>query len=83
MDLLRATGAERRESAPDGDWAVRSVSATAATKAYWCPGCGQQIPPGMPHVVAWRAGGQGEDRRHWHSSCWSKRADRSTRPPRR
>lgn len=84
MDLAaRVSGAERRESAPDGEWAVRGISAAAATKAYRCPGCAQEIPPGAPHLVAWRAGGPGDDRRHWHTSCWRKRADRSIRLPRR
>jgi hypothetical protein len=35
---------------------VRSISGTAATKAYRCPGCDQEIPAGTPHVVAWPAG---------------------------
>ncbi|MFC4564488.1 ATP/GTP-binding protein [Nocardiopsis mangrovi] len=80
--LLRVTGGERRETGPDGEWAVRRISGAAAAKPYRCPGCHQEIPPGMPHVVAWRPFGDGDDRRHWHSSCWEKRAHRGVRPPR-
>lgn len=79
----RITGGQRLESGPDGQWAIRRISGAAATKAYRCPGCAQEIPPGMPHLVAWAAHGDGEDRRHWHSSCWERRTRRSVRHPRR
>ncbi|PSK86254.1 hypothetical protein CLV63_13523 [Murinocardiopsis flavida] len=81
--ILRITGGERRETGPDGVWAIRRISGAAATKAYRCPGCHQEIPPGMPHVVAWRPGGDGDDRRHWHTSCWERRTHRGVRLPRR
>jgi len=77
--INRITGGERYESGPDGEWAVRRISGSAAVKTYRCPGCAQQIPPGMPHVVAWAAFGDGEDRRHWHSSCWERRTHRTVR----
>jgi hypothetical protein len=80
--VLRITGGERRETGPDGDWVVRRISGAAA-KTYRCPGCAQDIPPHTPHVVAWRPFGDGEDRRHWHSSCWDNRLRRGVRPPRR
>ncbi|WAB80714.1 hypothetical protein OVN18_09055 [Microcella daejeonensis] len=60
-----------------GTWNVQPVSAASAQKAYVCPGCGGEVPPGTAHVVAWRADGlMGEaadlaDRRHWHQRCWS------------
>ncbi|GAA1783707.1 MULTISPECIES: ATP/GTP-binding protein [Streptomonospora] len=79
----RITGAERRETGPDGEWAVRRISGSAATKTYRCPGCYQEIPPAVPHVVAWRPFGGGDDRRHWHSSCWEHRTSRGVRFPRR
>ena len=44
-----ATSATKR----DGRWIVRSVSGSAATKPYRCPGCNVEIAPGTPHVVAW------------------------------
>lgn len=70
--------AQRRESGPDGDWLVRNIPGTQATKEYRCPGCDHLIPPGMPHVVAWPADDYGsvEDRRHWHPACWSSRGRR-------
>ncbi|MCX6421913.1 MAG: hypothetical protein NT180_06035 [Actinobacteria bacterium] len=63
---------------PDGDWVVRRVTGAAATKAYRCPGCDQEIRPATPHTVAWPDGGASasEDRRHWHSPCWEKRTHR-------
>lgn len=80
--FLRVTGAERREAGPDGEWLIRRISGTAATKTYRCPGCYQPITPGTPHVVAWRPSGDGTDRRHWHSACWDRRTDRGVRIPR-
>jgi hypothetical protein len=71
-------GAPRREVGPNGDWLVRSVPGAAATKTYRCPGCDQEIGPGVPHVVVWPDGTSGADsRRHWHTPCWRAR-DRRT-----
>ena len=76
-DLSRVLfGSLRTESRRDGRWNVQSISATSAGKIYTCPGCGLEIAPGTPHLVAWRADGlMGEvddlaARRHWHSHCW-------------
>jgi hypothetical protein len=72
------------EEHPDGDWAVRSISGSAATKTYRCPGCDQEIRPGVPHVVAWpsdRPSGE-DDRRHWHTPCWNARGRRGPRTSR-
>ncbi|HZB28765.1 MAG TPA: ATP/GTP-binding protein [Streptosporangiaceae bacterium] len=75
-----APGLERTEPGSDGDWVVRAVPAANATKAYWCPGCDQEIPVGVAHLVAWSAEWPGaDDRRHWHSSCWRARARRAPR----
>ena len=58
------------------EWNVQPVSSVQAQKSYLCPGCGRDIPPGVAHVVAWRADGVLGDaadlaaRRHWHESCW-------------
>ncbi|OXM69222.1 MULTISPECIES: hypothetical protein [Amycolatopsis] len=70
-----ASGWARAESGPDGDWLVRSVPGSHATKVYRCPGCDHEIQPGVPHVVAWPAGELGSitDRRHWHRACWQAR----------
>ena len=75
LDRLRA-GWHRTEDHRDGQWKVRPVPAVQALKAYMCPGCTQQISPGVAHVVAWRGDGILGDaadvagRRHWHAHCW-------------
>ncbi|MGZ7496443.1 hypothetical protein ACXM2N_05010 [Corynebacterium sp. ZY180755] len=53
----------------------RHMGSHAAVKFYTCPGCNQNIPPGIAHIVAWpRDYGRGaEDRRHWHRPCWDHR----------
>jgi hypothetical protein len=62
---------------PDGEWVVRQVPGAAATKTYRCPGCNQEILPGVPHVVVWPLETPGPDeRRHWHNSCWQRRPRR-------
>jgi hypothetical protein len=69
-------GSLRTEAKRDGHWNVQPVSAPSASKFYTCPGCGLEITPGTPHIVAWRADGlmgEADDiaaRRHWHSHCW-------------
>ncbi|HEX5200730.1 hypothetical protein ACFQS1_29370 [Paractinoplanes rhizophilus] len=59
----------------DGEWTVRSVFGGSAAKTYRCPGCMQEIRPGVAHVVAWPADERGDltDRRHWHTGCWRAR----------
>lgn len=53
---------------------VRRMGPSSATKFYVCPGCNQNIPPGVEHVVAWPDTVRGaEYRRHWHSACWKRR----------
>ncbi len=82
LDLARVGGLQRREVHPDGEWFVRTVTGAAATKAYRCPGCDQEVLPGRPHVVVWPADGPRSDavalgdRRHWHSPCWAARQRR-------
>jgi hypothetical protein len=76
----------------DDDWVVRQVTGSAATRAYRCPGCDQEIRPATPHVVAWPAawgadGDRDEDaglgeRRHWHTACWQARHRRGPRTER-
>ncbi|MDJ0321582.1 ATP/GTP-binding protein [Pseudarthrobacter sp. PS3-L1] len=82
-DLERArAGIARRESAPDGEWIVRSMTARNAEKAYVCPGCRRPVEPGTAHLVVWQddhlfgsAVGLAE-RRHWHTNCWRGRTYR-------
>ena len=63
------------ERSADGDWLVRHVRPANAVKTYTCPGCGRSIPPGIAHLVVWRADGVRGDaadraaRRHWHTNC--------------
>jgi hypothetical protein len=77
LDVDRARGGLRHISADDGEWSVRRVT---GDKTYRCPGCAQDIPAGTPHVVAWVRDGIGGEaagldaRRHWHPSCWDRRA---------
>jgi hypothetical protein len=56
---------------------VRQVSG-ASGKAYRCPGCDQEVRPATPHVVAWPEG-RADDRRHWHTACWSARERRGVK----
>ncbi|WP_082680956.1 hypothetical protein [Mycolicibacterium novocastrense] len=70
----------RIETGPDGyDYEVRPIAAARATKTYRCPGCDHEIRPGTAHVVVLPAD-MGEraadDRRHWHTPCWTHRATR-------
>jgi len=78
LDVDRATGGRRSETADDGEWVVQRVRGSERT--FRCPGCDQELVPGTAHVVAWRSDGLfGEaldDRRHWHTSCWQARARR-------
>lgn len=58
------------------EWFVRDIPAHRAEKPYTCPGCGQTIPMGQAHIVAWSAEhllgdtAAVSDRRHWHTHCW-------------
>ncbi|WP_460355973.1 hypothetical protein [Mycobacterium sp. ZZG] len=69
----------RIEAGSDGyDYEVRTVPGARAAKAYRCPGCDHEIRPGTAHVVVWPVDDpEGmDDRRHWHTSCWTHRATR-------
>jgi hypothetical protein len=68
-------GIEGVQQWQDGEWMVRSIFGGAAAKTYRCPGCMQEIRPGVAHVVAWPIDGRGDetDRRHWHTGCWKAR----------
>ncbi|GAA4905229.1 hypothetical protein LX16_3550 [Stackebrandtia albiflava] len=84
LDEARARhGVQSLESGPDGDWYVRGIAGGQAEKAYRCPGCDQEIGPGVAHVVAWPADGPVDERRHWHTPCWRARDRRGPRRTRR
>jgi hypothetical protein len=74
---------ERVQAQPDGDWLVRNVA--GGDKTYRCPGCDQEIRPGVGHIVVWPADERGDltDRRHWHTACWRAQARRAPTPARR
>lgn len=69
----------RLETGPDGhEYQVVPIAGAQALKTYRCPGCDHEIRTGTSHVVAWRVEDtEGDDRRHWHTPCWRKRAHRS------
>lgn len=54
---------------------VHRVPGYRATKTYVCPACGNPVPSGQGHVVAWPAE-LPDDRRHWHLHCWRVAARR-------
>jgi hypothetical protein len=54
---------------------VRHVHPYEAVKAYRCPGCDHEIPPGLGHEVVVPLASP-VDRRHWHTGCWRRAARR-------
>lgn len=62
----------------DDEVETRFVQPYEATKAYRCPGCGRDIPPGTHHVVAVPRSAP-DLRRHWHRGCWDRRHQRRPR----
>lgn len=78
---LSAGGFGSRVDLGDDAYQVRTVTGSGAAKDYRCPGCDQLIPVGTAHVVVWPAAESGgvADRRHWHSGCWRREADRRSR----
>ncbi|WP_456696449.1 hypothetical protein [Aeromicrobium sp. P5_D10] len=72
------TAPEQQDRKVDGDWMVRPTQG-AATKDYRCPGCSQLIRRGLPHLVVWPvekallSDAAIDERRHWHTPCWSRR----------
>jgi hypothetical protein len=67
---------ETVEEAADGDWVVRSLTGSASTKPYRCPGCDQELYPGDAHLVVWPTHAGADARRHWHTVCWQRRLQR-------
>ena len=57
------------------EWVVQTVTGSAATKTYRCPGCDHEIRMATPHIVAWPTEDP-ETRRHWHTPCWNSRGKR-------
>jgi len=67
------------EADRQGEWMVRLIPGGTSEKSYRCPGCDQEIRPGIAHVVVWPADERGDltDRRHWHTGCWRARDRRA------
>ena len=82
LNVDRALGGlTQRESYAGGEWFVRRVTGAGATPRLPVPrGASTPSRSGTPHVVVWPADGIGglDDRRHWHSPCWSARGRRHT-----
>lgn len=59
-------------------WSVRQVRANDSGRSFVCPGCQQQVSASTPHTVVWPAESmlEVENRRHWHTVCWSARERR-------
>lgn len=62
----------------DDEVDTRFIQPYEATKAYVCPGCGRDIPPGTHHLVAVPRSAP-DLRRHWHRGCWDRRHHRRPR----
>ncbi len=75
---MREKAGSTRHEYVEGDFRVRHLTGETSTKTYRCPGCDQEIRPGVPHVVAWPLEGWEDqaERRHWHASCWKARHHR-------
>jgi len=80
---LSGVSSRRVEEFDGQDWIVQSITGSASTKTYRCPGCDHEIRPATPHVVAWPMDERESHglavRRHWHSACWSRRHHRDRR----
>ncbi|QFG67842.1 hypothetical protein [Ornithinimicrobium pratense] len=59
-------------------WLVRQVRPNDSGRSYLCPGCQQEVSAGTAHTVVWPAESMREleNRRHWHTVCWSARERR-------
>jgi hypothetical protein len=64
------------EHASDDEETVRHVQPYEAVKAYRCPGCDHEIPPGLGHEVVVPTS-EPDLRRHWHTGCWFKEQRRT------
>ena len=76
-DVTRlANGGASKQMRRGREWFVREIPAHRAEKVYRCPDCGNDIPSGQAHLVAWSAehffGDEAavRERRHYHSHCW-------------
>lgn len=64
-----------RDPSDQPDSEVRFIQPYEAHSVYLCPGCQQDIPAGLGHVVVVPPR-EPDLRRHWHRGCWNYRANR-------
>jgi hypothetical protein len=77
-DRPRSVVGERVDSWRGEDYIVRALAGTHAGRPYRCPGCDQELAARQPHLVVWPADDvDADDRRHWHSVCWTARDRRA------
>ncbi|MFK5633222.1 MULTISPECIES: hypothetical protein [unclassified Ornithinimicrobium] len=59
-------------------WGVRTVRPNDSGRVYRCPGCQGEVGADVAHTVAWPVESmqQVDNRRHWHTVCWSARERR-------
>ncbi|MDQ6697430.1 MAG: hypothetical protein M3Z46_08235 [Actinomycetota bacterium] len=67
------------DAVSEGPVTVQRVQPYQARKVYLCPGCNQDVSPGVGHLVVVPQRTP-DDRRHWHRSCWDHRAHRRPGP---
>ena len=75
MDRLRETVIGPPGAQVDG----MRVQTSLAKKRYVCPYCNGAIEVGVRHVVAYPDEAL-DDRRHFHTPCWSKKSKGSRKP---
>ncbi len=75
MGRKRKKAAKRPDPSDSEDTETRFIQPYQATKTYICPGCNQDIQPGVGHIVAVPKA-LPELRRHWHRGCWVNRKNR-------
>ena len=56
----------------DGSVETQRIQPYEAVKTYVCPGCNQDIEPGVGHLVVVPSDAP-DLRRHWHHPCWTNR----------
>jgi hypothetical protein len=54
--------------APPG-WTAQRYKGGEDGADYTCPRCSRPVPKRSEHVVAWFE--ESDDRRHWHTGCWT------------
>ena len=75
LDLERVRSGIARTEIKNGiEFTVQTTTGRAAEegKSWKCPYCQISFGPGIAHIVAWETAGGTNDRRHFHTACWTK-----------